>query len=1168
MGFFHTLKFRLLFLMFIITLPGLIVILFQATNERNNAIQDAHLDAVNIVDNIAQQQADIIEETKSFLQRLSKSEILLTPSSTECSQYLANLRFLTDYYVNLGAPTAEGHLLCTSVPLIEPVNVSDRAYIQQSIANRAFTIGQFQFDRAVGKTSINFAYPIINPANDDVVGVTVAVVSLDWWSKQLEQANLSKESVAYITDANNKIIAVYPENKAQLGLSLDSVQHSIKSMSDQNVKMVEDSSGHLRIFVSRTLINLNGESAVDIVVGIPFEKALNIIDIRLFKMISVLIFCILICVVLAIFMINKSILKPLNALKESTKQLRLGQSENISSVEGTTELVELQEHFLLMAKTRLYAEQQLKYSQKFLQKSEARLSRHLQNTPLASIGWDKNYICTEWNRAAESIFGYLSEEAISQNIFDLIVDPKFNSEFYAQFALLLEHKGGTHFKSSNLTKDRSNINCSWHNTLILNTKDQVIGFGALVKDITKEKRNQDTLDNFFKLPMNLHVIVGFDDKIIKVNKGWETILGYTSSELIGSNIFALIHLDDMDKSILENVSVRQSHTIPYFENRYKTKKGDYRLIAWSGTSPIDEQTVYAIGVDITERRLTEDKLKLTAGVFTHAKEAVIISDEDNNIIDVNDAFIKISGYSKDESIGQKTSMFKSGLEGNEFYNNIYKTVTYEGHWTGEIRNKCKNGTIISQLLTVSTICDTSGKISNYIALYTDISAIKEQQVQLERIAHYDVLTGLPNRSLLADRLKQAMLFCESTKQSLAVVFLDLDGFKEINDNYGHNVGDKLLVEIAGRMQMSLREGDTLARFGGDEFVAVLGNLDKADDCEPLLEQLLSAVKAHFMIGNVAIKISASIGVTIYPHDNVDADQLLRHADQSMYTAKQEGKNRYHLFDMAQDIALKNKHEQLVSIDIALQKNEFLLYYQPKVNMVSGQVIGVEALIRWQHPERGLLPPIAFLPIIERHELTIKVGEWVIDTALAQITHWQKLGLNIVVSVNIDALQLQQVSFVERLSSLLAAHPDVPKGALQLEVLETSELADVKDVAKIMHACNELGVGFALDDFGTGYCSLTYLKRLPVNLIKIDQSFVFGMLDDPDDLSIVEGVMGLSKAFGLNVIAEGVETLEHGAALLRLGCHLAQGYGIARPMPANEVSNWIENWKPDKAWSKV
>jgi diguanylate cyclase (GGDEF)-like protein len=401
--------------------------------------------------------------------------------------------------------------------------------------------------------------------------------------------------------------------------------------------------------------------------------------------------------------------------------------------------------------------------------------------------------------------------------------------------------------------------------------------------------------------------------------------------------------------------------------------------------------------------------------------------------------------------------------------------------------------------------------------------------------------------------------------SLAVAFLDLDGFKAINDAYGHSVGDELLIALSHRMQRALRLGDTLSRYGGDEFVAVLDSLNNAEAYAPLLERLLKTVSEPITIRNKLLKVSASVGVTLYPEDNSDADQLIRHADRAMYAAKEKGKNCYHLFDIASDGVMKTHRERLKCICSAFGRREFVLYYQPKVDMQTGAVIGLEALIRWQHPERGLLPPVEFLPVIENHIISVNIGEWVINTALTQMTRWQAQGIDISVSVNVNALQLQQKSFVSTLASLLAAHPDVAPSALQLEILETSAFDNVMDISEIMHSCLELGVSFAIDDFGTGYSSLTYLRRLPAKLIKIDQTFVRDMLDDPDDLAIITGIVALAKSFNRDVIAEGVETIAHGTALMQLGCNLAQGYGIARPMPAHQISRWVANWKPDSAW---
>jgi diguanylate cyclase (GGDEF)-like protein len=467
-------------------------------------------------------------------------------------------------------------------------------------------------------------------------------------------------------------------------------------------------------------------------------------------------------------------------------------------------------------------------------------------------------------------------------------------------------------------------------------------------------------------------------------------------------------------------------------------------------------------------------------------------------------------------------------------------------------------------------------LSNYLArrfsLYesrinNDFSELNTIKEQLQHQALHDVLTNLPNRVLLADRLSQSMVQSQRHDNLLAVVFLDLDGFKHVNDSYGHDLGDDLLISVSLRMKEVLREGDSLARIGGDEFVAVLTDLTTVEDCEPVLERLLLAASDPVNVGNVKLKISASIGVTLYPQDDVSADQLMRHADQAMYIAKESGKNRYHLFDTAEDNAVKVQRETLESIRCALDNQEFVLYYQPKVNMRTGKVVGAEALIRWQHPERGLLNPFEFLPAIENNPMMIELGEWVIDNALTQISQWQVMGLNLPLntSVNIAAIQLQQINFVNRLTTLLAAHPDVSPHYLELEVLETSALEDVHHVSTIMNDCMAQGVNFALDDFGTGYSSLTYLRRLPASLIKIDQSFVRDMLHDVDDLAIVEGVIALAKSFKREVIAEGVETVEHGTALLQIGCELAQGYGIARPMPAGDIPGWINEWKPDVNW---
>ena len=572
---------------------------------------------------------------------------------------------------------------------------------------------------------------------------------------------------------------------------------------------------------------------------------------------------------------------------------------------------------------------------------------------------------------------------------------------------------------------------------------------------------------------------------------------------------------------------------------------------------------------VAELKRAEQKLHLAASVFSYAREAIMITDADGVIVDVNEAFGFITGFSREEVLGKKPSLLNSGRHQNDFYAALWRDLLNKGHWYGEIWNRRKNGEVFAVMQTISTVHDLHGNAEHYLALFSDITASKEQQQQLEHIAHYDALTDLPNRALLADRLHQGMSQAQRRGQLLAVAYLDLDGFKAINDQHGHEVGDHLLITVATRMRQSLRESDTLARIGGDEFVAVLVDLAGASDSVPMLTRLLAAAAQPVQSGDTTLQVSASLGVTFYPQtDEIDADQLLRQADQAMYQAKLAGKNRFHVFDADLDRSVRGHHESLESIRRALREREFVLCYQPKVNMRTGVVIGAEALIRWQHPERGLLLPAAFLPAIEDHPLAIQIGEWVIDTVLTQIERWSVEGLDITVSVNVGARQLQQSNFVERLSLILSEHPNIKPGRLELEVLETSALEDVAGVSRVIETCREMGILFALDDFGTGYSSLTYLKRLQVNLLKIDQSFVRDMLDDPDDLAILEGVIGLASAFRRLVIAEGVETVAHGAMLLQLGCELAQGYGIAHPMPAHELRQWSVNWRPALSWRNL
>lgn len=655
------------------------------------------------------------------------------------------------------------------------------------------------------------------------------------------------------------------------------------------------------------------------------------------------------------------------------------------------------------------------------------------------------------------------------------------------------------------------------------------------------------------------------------NEPWLQFTGRTLEQEVGDGWQQALHPDEREACLAvcrAGLAQRQPF---HAEFRLRRADGVYRWFHMDSRPRHDSQGRFIgfIGqcYDVTERREAERRLSLAASVFTSAREGILITDPAGVIVEVNGAFCELSGFAPEDVVGRNARVLQSGRQGPEFYARMWAELLASGHWSGEVWNRRKNGEYYAESLTITAVCAPDGRVLHYVGLFTDITPQKEHQRQLERLAHYDPLTGLPNRVLLADRLEQAMARARRSGTRLVVALIDLDGFKAVNDQHGHQAGDELLVALAGRMRDALRQSDTIARVGGDEFVAVLTDLQRDHDCLPMVQRLLAAAAGPVPHGAQMLQVSGSIGFTFYPQDEpLPADQLLRQADQAMYQAKLAGRNRYQVFDAALDRDVRSRHEAVEEIRRALAAGQFELHYQPQVNMRTGAVVGVEALLRWRHPERGLLRPHAFLSTIEHHPLELDLGRWVIGTALRQMQAWGAHGQAFKVSVNISAPHLQEPSFVSELQAMLRAHPDVPPDRLMLEVLETSALADIVGVSGVIAACQGLGVGVSLDDFGTGYASLTYLKHLPVREIKIDQSFVRDMLHDPDDLAILLGVQGLARAFRKEVVAEGVETESHGTLLLRLGCELGQGYGIAQPMPAAEVPAWVAAWRLPEAWA--
>lgn len=788
----------------------------------------------------------------------------------------------------------------------------------------------------------------------------------------------------------------------------------------------------------------------------------------------------------------------------------------------------------------------------------------------AIIGKTVCGIVTSWNRGAELLFGYSAIEMIGRSMLPLIPEDRVDEESFI-LNLIVAGERVDHFATIRIHKNGTLLDVSETISPITDSTGKIIGASKIARDISERKQLEAIQSHFRAIVESSDAAIfsqSLDGIILSWNAGATAIFGFSEKDMIGQSVTSLLLPAFLDQDNRTIQALQAGEKQDCQETSLTCKNGTFVMVSMT-TSPIRNDNDKVVGIsrmarDVTAKKLSEARLLLTSSVFTGTTEGIVITNSQGRIVEVNDAFVRISGYEHHELLNQFPTMLRSSYD-PDFIQTAQNTLASVGFFRAEAWIRRKDGSPCAGLLTINRIRDSSDCVTHYVALISDITALRLKQEQLEHMAHFDALTDLPNRVLLADRLTQSMAHVLRSRQSLAVLYLDLDYFKEVNDKHGHAIGDQLLVTVSQRMRAAMRSTDTLSRIGGDEFVAVLEDVGTLLKCRRRAERLLQACAEPVLVDGIMLQMSASIGMTIYPQDDVAPDQLIRHADQAMYEAKQSGRKRVALFDSVLEIEVNNRSHQLARLVQAFDSNEFALYFQPQVNMRLGCVIGAEALIRWLHPQRGVVPPAQFLGLIDNHWLEYAIGYWVIDTGLAQIAAWQKMGLNITVSVNVSANVLQHNDFVANLAVLIDKYPGLAANALELEILETSALNDITALIVTIQQCQQLGVCFAVDDFGTGYSSLTYLRRLPVETLKIDQSFVRDILIDHDDFSIVQGVIALAQAFHREVIAEGVENIEIGEQLLDLGCDLAQGYGIARPMPAEQFPDWVRSWTPHSRW---
>ncbi len=770
------------------------------------------------------------------------------------------------------------------------------------------------------------------------------------------------------------------------------------------------------------------------------------------------------------------------------------------------------------------------------------------------------------NRALERLFGISLGQALGRSVEPFYPSSAEFSEFGSQLYPAVADGGVAHFERRFRRMDGSIFWANFYARLVDAQRPEE-GVVVVIEDIDQAKRqeqalreNEERYRQMFENNTSIKLLIDPESgAIVDANPAAAVFYGHPLEVLRSMNIKDINSLSAEEVAEEMALAVREARR--YFNFRHRIASGEVREVeVHSGPVQLGgRQLLYSIIHDITERRRAEAQLRLVAKVLDGASEGILICDRDNRILSVNHAFTEITGYSEAEVLGRDPRVLNSGRHDSAFFGTLWHHLKSAGAWQGEIWNRRKDGSVYPEWLSITTVPDEAGALGNYVAVFTDISERKRSEERIRFLAEHDGLTSLPNRSLLLDRLEQAIAHAGRNGDQLALLCLDLDRFKNINDSLGHQLGDLLLQEVARRILDCVRSADTVSRPGGDEFVVLLSTIEAPQDAARVAEKLLSALTRPYQLEGHDLVITASIGVAVYPDDGADAQTLVRNADAAMYHSKEAGRDSFHFFTPDMNSRVLERLSLENSLRRALERQEFCLHYQPQVALAKDgrhyQLIGFEALIRWHHPEMGLIPPGRFIPVAEDSGLIVPIGTWVLAEACRQNRRWQEQGLPPVpVAVNISALQFRHAQFEHSIASALADSGLSPDW-LELELTESMMLHHGDQAVELLDRLKAQGLQLSVDDFGTGYSSLAYLKRLPLDKLKIDQAFVRDIASDPDDAAITATIIQMAHSLGLAVIAEGVETVEQLDFLRHHDCGAAQGFYFARPMPAAEAESF-------------
>ena len=698
--------------------------------------------------------------------------------------------------------------------------------------------------------------------------------------------------------------------------------------------------------------------------------------------------------------------------------------------------------------------------------------------------------------------------------------------------------------------------------IILETTEQLTNYEKMYAELRQsEDQFRDLADN---IP-EVFFVLGLDPVLTTyVSPAYDLIWGRSRQALYEdpSAWIEAIHERDRErvKDIFSHCLQGNNLDMEYRVVRPDGSARDIHARAFPVLSPEGKPSrIVGLAQDVTERVEAERRLCLWSRVLEQSGEGIFICDPHERILLVNTAFEKLTGFSADEALGKTPRILQSGRQDRAFYADLWRSVAETGAWCGEMWNRRKSGELYVEWLSIGAVRDPKGAVTHYVGIFSDITIRKQAEDRLVHLAHYDALTDLPNRILLLDRLNELIKSAQRNKSKVAVVFIDLDRFKEVNDSLGHEAGDLLLQTLAKRLSGAVRDQDTVARMGGDEFVVLIQGLHEVKDVPMLAQKLLSCLVESVTLNGYELTVTASMGISLYPDDATNGSELIQNADAAMYQAKDAGRNTYRFYTSDLNLRALEMLSMENSLRRAIERKEFVLHYQPQVDIKSGSVVGAEALIRWNHPDLGLVMPGKFIPIAEERGLIVPIGGWVIEEAARQAAIWHKSGISMPIAVNVSAVQFRQKDFVEELANSVRKHAISPD-RLELELTESIIMRDAETTIKVLQKLHDIGFQLSIDDFGTGYSSLSYLGRFPIDKIKIDQSFIRAARQDEAAAGIVTAIIALARSLKLKVIAEGVETGEQLEMLRARGCDEAQGFLFSRGLGPEEFQKLAREWK--------